>query len=70
MLHKVDTIENSFGRRRQFVQEYIEQQVNPKREALMSHIAKIHERITEVQETSKVIAKDLAVEMRAVDGRL
>jgi len=70
MLHKVDTIENSFGRRRQFVQEYIEQQVNPKREALMSHISKIHERITEVQETSKVIAKDLAVEMRAVDGRL
>lgn len=36
----------------------------------MAHIAKIHERITEVQETSKVIAKDLAVEMRAVDGRL
>lgn len=67
MLHKVDTIENAFGRRKEFIERYIQEQVNPKREALMSHISRINQRIGEIEETSKVIAKDLAVEMRAVD---
>lgn len=70
MLHKVDTIENSFGRRREFLQQYIEQHVNPKREALMTHITRINDRISEVMEASRIIEKDLTVEMRAVDGRL
>lgn len=36
----------------------------------MTHITRINDRISEVMEASRIIEKDLTVEMRAVDGRL
>jgi hypothetical protein len=49
MLHRVDSIENAFSRRVEFLKQYIQTQVNPKREAIMNHIGTIHARIGEIE---------------------
>lgn len=70
MLHKVDSIENAFARRVQYLHDYIKGEVNTKREAIMAHIESIKRRASEIEETSKVIKKDIQVELQGVDSRL
>lgn len=66
----MDLIDSSFKRRVEFIDNYIQTEVNAKREKIMDHVEKIKERTREIEETANVIKKDVEVEMQGVSARL